>query len=127
LFAAACCGCNPAAAAASTVFFSLWIAAAAIQTAATVSACSQLQQYSVSSVNWSSFLIIMEVVVVHRDLFSKEWTSSFLEAFPPSKLKAWCVCEQWLYGSHFEAKLFEYYAKPRSYIHMLRWSIREVS
>jgi hypothetical protein len=41
LFAAACCGCNPAAAAASTVFFSLWIAAAAIQTAATVSACSQ--------------------------------------------------------------------------------------
>jgi hypothetical protein len=30
-----------AAAAASTVFFSLWIAAAAIQTAATVSACSQ--------------------------------------------------------------------------------------
>jgi hypothetical protein len=39
LFAAACCGCNPAAA--STVFFSLWIAAAAIQTAATVSACSQ--------------------------------------------------------------------------------------
>jgi hypothetical protein len=31
----------PAAAAASTVFFSLWIAAAAIQTAATVSACSQ--------------------------------------------------------------------------------------
>jgi hypothetical protein len=41
LFAAACCGCNPAAAAASTVFFSLWIAAAAVQTAATVSACSQ--------------------------------------------------------------------------------------
>jgi hypothetical protein len=41
LFAAACCGYNPAAAAASTVFFSLWIAAAAIQTAATVSACSQ--------------------------------------------------------------------------------------
>jgi hypothetical protein len=41
LFAAACCGCNPAAAAASTLFFSLWIAAAAIQTAATVSACSQ--------------------------------------------------------------------------------------
>jgi hypothetical protein len=41
LFAAVCCGCNPAAAAASTVFFSLWIAAAAIQTAATVSACSQ--------------------------------------------------------------------------------------
>jgi hypothetical protein len=41
LFAAACCGCNPAAAAASTVFFPLWIAAAAIQTAATVSACSQ--------------------------------------------------------------------------------------
>jgi hypothetical protein len=41
LFAAACCGCNPAAAAASTVFFSLWIAAAAIQTAATVSAYSQ--------------------------------------------------------------------------------------
>jgi hypothetical protein len=40
LFAAACCGCNPAAAAASTVFFSLWIAAAAVQTAATVSACS---------------------------------------------------------------------------------------
>jgi hypothetical protein len=39
LFAAACCGCNPAAA--STVFFSLWIAAAAIQTDATVSACSQ--------------------------------------------------------------------------------------
>jgi hypothetical protein len=35
------CGCNPAAAAASTVFFSLWITAAAIQTAATVSACSQ--------------------------------------------------------------------------------------
>jgi hypothetical protein len=35
------CGCNPAAAAASTVFFSLWIAAAAVQTAATVSACSQ--------------------------------------------------------------------------------------
>ena len=34
------CGCNPAAAAASTVFFSLWIAAAAVQTAATVSACS---------------------------------------------------------------------------------------
>jgi hypothetical protein len=30
-----------AAAAASTVFFSLWIAAAAVQTAATVSACSQ--------------------------------------------------------------------------------------
>jgi hypothetical protein len=41
LFAAACCGCNPTAAAASTVFFSLWIAAAAVQTAATVSACSQ--------------------------------------------------------------------------------------
>jgi hypothetical protein len=41
LFAAACCGCNPAAATASTVFFSLWIAAAAVQTAATVSACSQ--------------------------------------------------------------------------------------
>jgi hypothetical protein len=35
------CGCNPAAAAASTIFFSLWIAAATIQTAATVSACSQ--------------------------------------------------------------------------------------
>jgi hypothetical protein len=41
MFAAACCGCNLAAAAASTIFFSLWIAAAAIQTAATVSACSQ--------------------------------------------------------------------------------------
>jgi hypothetical protein len=45
LFAAACCGCNPAAAAASTVFFSLWIAAAAVQTAATVSACSQPNSY----------------------------------------------------------------------------------
>jgi uncharacterized membrane protein HdeD (DUF308 family) len=56
LFAAACCGCNPAAAAASTVFFSLWIAAAAVQTAATVSACSQPNTPLVSEFVFSAVL-----------------------------------------------------------------------